>query len=97
MNKKTKQALAQFIMREILELESLPLSDRATEEYLSREIDNKYFRLHKLYDGECKRGHDEVNGTKDYHIVEWDSYIEDKVILILKHKLSGFVPRLKSN
>ena len=45
MNKKTKQALAQFMMREILELESLPISDQATENFLIREISNRYFRL----------------------------------------------------
>ena len=97
MNKKTKQALAQFMMREILELESLPLSDQATEDFLIREISNRYFRLHKLYDGECKRGHDEVNGTKDYHIVRWYDTMAEEEVLLLKHKLSGFVPRLKSN
>ena len=96
MNKKTKQALAQFMMREILELESLPISDQATENFLIEEISNRYFRLHKLYDGECKRGHDEVEGTKDYHIVRYNISGEEEV-LVLKHKLSGFVPRLKSN
>ena len=96
MNNKTKHTLAQFMMREILELESLPLSDQATEDYLIKEISNRYFRLHKLYDGECKRGHDEVNGTKDYHIVRYNISGEEEV-LVLKHKLSGFVPRLKSN
>ena len=96
MNKKTKQALAQFMMREILELESLPISDQATENFLIEEISNRYFRLHKLYDGECKRGHDEVEGTKDYHIVRYNISGEEEV-LVLKHKHTRVVPRLKSN
>ena len=95
MNIETKNILAQFIMREILELESLPISDQATENFLIKEISNRYFRLHKLYDSECKRDHDEVNGTQDYDIVRWYDTMAEEEVLVLKHKLSGFAPRLK--
>ena len=95
MNIETKNNLAQSIMRLILELESLPISDQATENFLIKEISNGYFRLHKLYDSKCKRYHDEGNGTKDYCIERWYDTMAEEEVLVFKHKLSGFAPRLK--
>tara|TARA_B100000424_G_C22869230_1_gene462896 strand:- start:640 stop:948 length:309 start_codon:yes stop_codon:yes gene_type:complete len=94
---KKLELYAQALMREIVELENVPISDQATEDYLIQQISSRYHILHKLYDGECKRGHDASGwSTMDYHIVEGVDYL-DELVYVFKHKFSGFAPRLKSD
>jgi len=81
--------ISQLIMREILSLESYPITDQETESELIDNISSLYNELGILYDTESKRTHDDTEGN-DYHIIE----LEDK--LIYKHKLTGFAPRLNN-
>ena len=93
------EALAQFTMNQILELkiiqDEFSDADQKTEDYLIKQIDNLYHQLHLMYDGKCKREHDEVEG-KDYYIEKWYDEIKETDVLIFKHRTSGFVPRLSS-